>query len=53
MAREVILKQAREDAERIEKLTPAIKERLSRKTDWAGYRLRAYEFPSQKAGAAS
>lgn len=53
MGDEAFLKQAREDAESVRNLPDSAKERLHRETDWAGYRMRGYEFPAGKTATNS
>ncbi len=41
------LEQARLDAAQIAGLSEAILQMLDRETDWFGYRMRGYEFPTR------
>lgn len=48
MGDDAFLKQAREDADLVKGLPDSAKERVDRETDWSGYRMRGYEFPSKQ-----
>lgn len=48
---ESFLNQAKQDAEKIRKLSEDQQNRLRRETDWSGYRMRGYEFPTRVAAS--
>ena len=51
MSEETFLRQARQDAEKLKNLSDVQQRRLQQETDWRGYRMRGYEFPSTAVSA--
>ena len=47
MADEAFLRQAKQDAEKARQMSDSVRRRLESETDWSGYRMRGYEFPSR------
>lgn len=51
MADEAFLRQARQDAEKARQMSESVRRRLESETDWSGYRMRGYEFPTRVVAA--